>query len=65
MRTQISGVHREAVLANMAHAGRELSIQWGHEPWSKSWGDLVAKTMLEAAEQMLKVLGSHPEDGQE
>lgn len=42
----------------MAHAGKELAAQWGHQPWSNSWAELVAATMLDAAEQIQQVLES-------
>lgn len=47
---------REARIEMMAHAGRELAIQWGHQPWSESWSRLVAETLLAAAEEIDRVL---------
>jgi hypothetical protein len=47
---------REAQIVAMQHAGRELAVQWGHQPWSESWARLVAETLLDASEAVERVL---------
>jgi recombinational DNA repair protein RecT len=36
-----------------ARAGQKLAVDWGHQPWSDSWAELVAKTVLESVEPPL------------
>jgi hypothetical protein len=38
-----------AEVQRAARAGQRLAEHWGHEPWSDSWAELVARALLEAA----------------
>jgi hypothetical protein len=42
-------IRADGIVARMATAGQALAVQWGHEPWSDSWAERVAQTLLEAS----------------